>query len=242
MRACWEAVYRNLTESTRTLKAEQAFAQMKKRDGRLARFADPASLLSYLRREDTDLDAKDDVYAALVTAAQSGMAHARVATELAWLGLWPALDAIYRRKLAYFFSAPEELVSEIGSIFTFHLDRIDVDNVSRVASTVVRSVERDIMDARHRLWKRESRSRDLPSDEALTGEDERFVVARQELGELRQWLASVVGDDADMVIAVVVHGMSQQDLARELGTTYDAARKRFQRAIRCVRERFQGID
>ena len=176
MRARWESVYRSLMDSVRTLKAEKAFSRMRKRDDRIARFADTASLLSYLRREDTDLDTKDGVYAALITAAQSRTAYAAVATELVWLGLWPALDAVYKRKLRFFLAAPEELVSEIGDAFTLQLARFDVTSISRVASTIVRSVEREILDGRRRRWEREAQSRPLPSDDALTGDDERFSV------------------------------------------------------------------
>jgi DNA-directed RNA polymerase specialized sigma24 family protein len=49
---------------------------------------------------------------------------------------------------------------------------------------------------------------------------------------LRERLTRIVGDDADLVLGAVVYGVPQSLLGNQLGLTPDAARKRFQRALK----------
>ena len=116
MRASWEALHASLGQSVRTLEAERQFNEVKQRHGALRRFEDPASLLDHLHRKATgaDLDEKDAIYGALVRAVQAGRAGATLASSLIWLGLWPALDAIFRRRARLYPKRPEELISHLG--------------------------------------------------------------------------------------------------------------------------------
>lgn len=41
----------------------------------------------------------------------------------------------------------------------------------------------------------------------------------------------MIGDDADLVVAVVIVGESQREAAGRLGISHDAARKRYQRSM-----------
>src|SRR5438094_268135 len=139
MRAHWEALHESLMQAVRTLDAAQRFNEAKQRKRALARFADAISLLEYLTSKSGDLDEKDAIYAALVELVQVRGGEADVAMALAWLGLWPALDAIFRRRLRHFREASEELVSEIASCFTSQVQRADLSRISRVAATLTRN-------------------------------------------------------------------------------------------------------
>ena len=44
-------------------------------------------------------------------------------------------------------------------------------------------------------------------------------------------LAGMIGDDADLVVAVVIVGEGQREAASRLGISHDAARKRYQRSM-----------
>lgn len=170
---------------------------------------------------------------------------------LAWLGLWPALDAIFRRRLRHFREAPEELVSEIASCFTSQVQRADLSQISRVAATLTRNTERDVREGRRAAWAEQARSADLPGDRELGD-----PVPPPELSELglpadldpdekvaaiHALLVPIVGDDADLVIGAAIYGDSQHELADKLGITHEAARKRFQRALARLRPRFEGL-
>ena len=67
---------------------------------------DAISLLEYLNSTSGDLDEKDAIYAALIELVQARGEHAELAMALAWLGLWPALDAIFRQRLRHFRNVP----------------------------------------------------------------------------------------------------------------------------------------
>ncbi len=44
-------------------------------------------------------------------------------------------------------------------------------------------------------------------------------------------LAGAIGKDADLVVAVAIEGATQREAADLFGLTYEAARKRYQRAM-----------
>ena len=250
MRAHWEALHESLARAVRTLEAARQFNEARKRKQALARFADAISLLAYLTAKSGDLDEKDAIYAALIELVQERGGGADLAMSIAWLGLWPALDAIFRRRLRHF-RAPEELVSEIASCFTSQVQRADLSRISRVAATLTRNTERDVRDGRQATWAEEARRADLPEDRELGG-----PVPPPELSELglpadlgpeaevaaiRALLVPIVGDDTDLVIGAAIYGDSQHELADQLGITHEAARKRFQRALARLRVRFESL-
>lgn len=251
MRAHWEALHESLAQAVRTLDAARKFNEAKQRKRALARFADAISLLEYLTSKTGDLDEKDAICAALIDLVQTRGPHADLAMALAWLGLWPALDAIFRRRLRHFRDAPEELVSEIATCFTSQVQRADLSRISRVAATLTRNTERDVREGRRAAWADEARRADLPEDHELAD-----PVPPPELSELglpsdlapeaevaaiRALLVPIVGDDADLVIGAAIYGDSQHELADQLGITHEAARKRFQRALARLRARFQEL-
>ena len=266
MRATWEALKQSLVRSVGTLGAKFQFEEMKKRRKQLRRFADAGVLLGYLNDPGGDLDEKDAIYAALVEAAQARGPDAEVAAALVWLGLWPGLDRIYRRRLREFVAEPEALVSEIGARFAAALLGADLGRIRRVAATLVMNVERDVRDARKRAWAEDQQRADLPQereddagDDEATGDRREALVSPllrtrgvSELGQpprldadadveaLRELLAGIVGEDADLVLGATVYGLSQREVAERLGISHEAARTRFQRAVDRIRTHLEA--
>ena len=263
MRKTWEALQRSLVRSVGTLGAESLFEDMQKHRRPLRRFADAGALLAYLNHAGGDLDEKDAIYGSLVEAAQARGDAAELAVALVWLGLWPALDGIYRRRQRDFFGEPERLVTEIGARFTAGVHGADLGRLRRGAATLVRNVERDVREERKRAWAEDRRRAELPqeqdddpNDAEATGDRREALVSPllrtrgvSELGQpprlsadedveaLRDLLVGIVGDDADLVLGATVYGLSQREVGERLGISHDAARKRFQRAVERIRER-----
>ena len=77
--------------------------------------------------------------------------HHELVSGLLWLGLWPGLDAVYRRRQRNFRGQPEELIAELADVFTGIIERLDLEVVHRVAATLVRSTARDLIDRRRRV-------------------------------------------------------------------------------------------
>ena len=96
MRARWEALHAALDRSVRSLQAEQAFQQARQHPA-LARFDQPFEVVEYLASKGGDLDEKDRLLGVLVTLVQR-REHHELVSGLLWLGLWPGLDAVYRRR------------------------------------------------------------------------------------------------------------------------------------------------
>jgi len=266
MRSTWEALKQSLVRSVGTLGAKSQFKELKKRWMPLARFSDAEALLAYLNSTTGDLDEKDAIYAALVRLAQDRRDDAELAAAIAWLGLWPALDGIYRRRLRDFIGEPEALVSELGARFTLVLHGADLARVRRVAATLVRNVERDVREDRKRAWAEERRRADLPQesdhdpeDDDWTGDDRRVLVSpllrtrgvselglpprldpAEDIEALRDLLLDIVGEDADLVLGATVYGLTQREVGERLGLSHDATRKRYQRAIERIRQHLEA--
>ena len=262
MRARWEALHAALDRSVRSLQADQAFQQIKQRSA-LAAFDQPHEVVEYLANKGGDLDEKDRILGALVTLVQQ-REQPELASALLWLGLWPGLDAVYRRRQRNFRGQPEELIAELGDVFTTLVGRLDLEVVHRVAATLVRSTERDVVERRKRVWAEEPFRVDAEVFAPLRDHDDRIVVAGEadraarkaweaslvstplgitqglsfedDLDALRAWLEQVVGEDAELLLAVLVLDETQREAGQRLGLSHDAARKRFQRALARLRE------
>lgn len=258
MRASWEALHTGLDRSVRTLQADQAFQQAKQHHPALAGFDEPRKLVAHLTSKLGDLDEKDRILGTLVTLVQR-REHHDVASALLWLGLWPGLDAVYRRRLRHFVDQPDELVAELAEAFTELVERLDLAVVHRVAATLVRSTERDVMDRRKRRWadvnhRHEGEPneplRDLEGDIfsaswfdkaslqrwAASDHDLPSLSFDDDVAVLRAWLQPIVGADAELLLAVLVLDETQREAGERLGLTHEAARKRFQRALGRLRE------
>jgi hypothetical protein len=246
MRACWEALHASFVRSVTTLNADRSFRRARAEQTALARFESAAGLIEHLTSRSGNLDEKDAIYAVLVRAAQGRDAWAEVAKAILWCGLWPALDGIYRHRLRHFKAEPEELVEAISVAFTALVGRMDLGRVHRVAATLVRSTDRDLMDERRREWAerehRDARREENPPEpetEPLRDSDLGLPVGLSfdgELVALRARLLPIGGADTDLLLAVLVLDENQREAAERVGLTHEAARKRFQKAIARVRE------
>jgi len=258
MRASWEALHAGLDRSVRTLQADQAFQQAKQQHCALAAFDEPKKLVAHLTSKSGDLDEKDRVLGTLLRLVQR-REHHELAAALLWLGLWPGLDAVYRRRLRHFLDQPDELVAELAEAFTSLVERIDLDVVHRVAATLVRSTERDVMERRKRRWAEANHGlegelceplRDLDGDVVSASWFEKASLQRwaasggelpslsfeDDVAVLRAWLDPIVGVDAELLLAVLVLDETQREAGDRLGLSHEAARKRFQRALKRLRE------
>ena len=258
MRASWEALHAGLDRSVRTLQADQAFQQAKQLHPALAGFDEPKKLVAHLTSKAGDLDEKDRILGTLVTLVQR-REHHEAASALLWLGLWPGLDAVYRRRLRHFRDQPDELVAELAEAFTALVERLDLTAVHRVAATLVRSTERDVMDHRKRRWAEVNHGLEGEANEPLrdleggifsaswfdkaslqrwaaSDHDLPSLSFEEDVAVLRAWLEPIVGADAELLLAVLVLDETQREAGERLGLTHDAARKRFQRALGRLRE------
>jgi RNA polymerase sigma-70 factor (ECF subfamily) len=232
--------------SLQLIESRRRFETLQRSHSELRRFHDQAAVLDYFHARSGDLDDKDRLLAVLVAEVQAG--GRGIAMTMLWLALWPALDGIYRRLLRHFRERPDELVSAISERFTLAVLRADLTGIRRLAATLVRNVERDIRQDLRRVWAERSLRADLPDPDALgdvlaseSHGPSRFGLppgagVDAETAMLRELLARMVGADADLVVAVVVLGEGQDEAAGRLGIGHEAARKRFQRALRRIRE------
>jgi hypothetical protein len=119
MRARWEALHAALDRSVRTLQAEQSFQQARPSTPRSRGFDQRGEVVEYLASKGGDGDEKDRLLAVLVTIVQR-REHHELASGLLWLGLWPGLDAVYRRRQRNFRGQPDELIAELADVVHEH--------------------------------------------------------------------------------------------------------------------------
>lgn len=254
MRHIWQSLHTTLSNSIRTLTAARRFDALNGRYPALGRFADAQAVLDVLHEREGDPDVKDRILAVLVAAARSEDAEAEFAMTMLWLALWPALDAVHRRLSRHFRDAPDDLVSEIAGQFTIAVGRADVRRIRRVAATLVRNTERDIRARLRRSWQEQAAI--IPPDgdpSEQTGRVDaldRGAVHPSPLGVpagidfdrqadvIRDQLVRIVGPYADLVMAVAVFDEPQIRVADRLGISEAAGRKRYQRALRQLREEY----
>ena len=242
MRTCWEALHSSLVHSVDTLEAHQQFNDEKRRRPELRPFESPGALLDFLATDDDgDRDQKDRIYAGLVETVQAQEERATLAMALLFLGLWPALDRLYRRHLHHHPDIyrwhekrhdddPDKLVSEVWACFTTAVHRAELGRIRRVAVTLVKNTRRTIWDAQKRVWAEQGRSAELPADDALPEPESPrvagtpsdlgvlpWMTADEEIQRLRAVITEVVGADADLVIGKVLYGVTQREMAEQLG-------------------------
>ncbi len=228
---------------------------MKQTEPELDGFTDPADATGFLTARDGDRDRKDRILAALVRRSQRGE-NPDLVSALLWLGLWPGLDDIFRTYQGHFRDDPAEAVSAITAVFTDLVAGLDIEVVRRVACSLVLGTRRNLLRLLRREWR--SRERFVPTDPTGTEafdfaqdghrrDGASFQTGREptlhgwllpvterdaerSLARLHATLSMLVGADAELLLAVLVLEESQLEAAERLGLTYDAARKRLQRA------------
>jgi RNA polymerase sigma-70 factor (ECF subfamily) len=240
MSIAWHEIRDHLMQTSSTLHFQRNFDAINRTTKPIAQFRDPAAVLDVLHREGSTPDQKNLILAALVRIAQSTDAVvADCALTLMLLALWPGLDAIRRRSIWRKLGTRDEIMSDILARTTETIRGLDLDRVNRIAATVLRNVERDMIRARQRETERESTASDIEPDDVPAGQDWRQPAAEDAL--LQDDLRKLIGTDALLVIRVAIEGFSQAEVANKLGLSEDAARKRYQRAIRKLRDALQEI-
>jgi RNA polymerase sigma factor (sigma-70 family) len=233
----WHEIREHLTASTSTFGFQRSFDLLRRSQSALKPFGDPAALLNGLHRPDGDPGQNNMILIALIRAAQSDGRCADHALTLLLLALWPGLDGIRRRSLARRMGTAEDIASDLLARATEAIRTIHLGRVNWIAATVLRNIERDMIRTRQRDQARARLASDTDPDMVMDGGDSGIGAAGS--ARLEDAVREVLGDDAVIVIRVAVEGFTQAEAAVELGLTRDAARKRYQRAVRRLREALQ---
>lgn len=234
MPSSWHEFHQHLVQSSSTLNFQRGFATVRTCHRVLTRFADPAALLDHLHRGDAPADTKNTILARLIASAKSDDRAGDCALTLMLLALWPGLDGIFRRSRARRLGQVDELASEILARATTAIRGLDLTRVNCVAATILKNVERDVLRAHKRETGRQAVEDEFDTD--LHGGV--FEVSDPELepGKLLAELTRLIGVDADLVLRVVIDGYTQAEAGQQLGLSEPAARKRFQRALKRLRD------
>ncbi|MCP3104213.1 sigma-70 family RNA polymerase sigma factor [Myxococcus sp. K15C18031901] len=250
MRRRWEALGAGFRQYVESQQARHAFREAQASRPSLAGFATPMALVAFLNRRDEDAGARNSVFVTLVAMVQA-QEESELASALLWLGLWPALDAIHRRRLRCF-ESQDELVSALAAAFSVLVARVDLSRTQHVAAALVRGTERDVLREQHKALGEQRLHAPLETSSDADGyEDAASWLGPFELQthsydftleELRLWLHPRVGEDADLLVSVLVLEEDCAEAGARLGLAPAAARKRVQRALQRLRENEKEID
>ena len=236
MRATWPALHAQLVRSTQTLAFHRRFRAIRQAEPALARFSDPPALFDTLHGPEGDPEVRNTILRALVRRAQ---AEAEPATTLLLLALWPGLDARSRRLARHFRGESDVLASEITARTVAGILGLDLTRVNRIAATLIRNVERDIIGSLRKAGAEASRRSDIADQELRPPDRAPSVLGlpadldpEAAAARLVDRLRPAIGDDAHLVVAIAVVGEHQRDATEALGLGQEAGRKRYQRALK----------
>jgi len=240
MRSSWEALRAGLLRSIQGRDARATFDELRTRSEAFTRFDTPANLVAVVS-PDGDLDGRDPVLWALVAAARDRRTR-RLAQALLIVCLWPALDAMFRRRFLLFPDRPQDLASEIIARFTAEVHRVDARRVGCLTATLLRNTERNVVRARRAERKVAAKTTEVTPEAATVmpaesvPEPSQFGLAADQsdtdsVAALSKWLHGALGDDADLVVDAVFHRKRGPQIAASLGISHAAARKRLERAL-----------
>lgn len=227
-RRLWSQLRDELTGRIAERRAE--WSRLRRNANTLDRFDDPFALLAWFRDSSADLDLKDAAYRELLRSDERRDAASRsLARDVAWLGLWPALDRFVRRDVSGGLDAAA-VAADYTAAFLTVVERFESARVNRVAATVVRNTARTVADARAREALRPVPA--LASPLSFVAAD---VVTEFEVSVLRLELSHHVGDDADLILMSVVFGMTCEEIAARASLSAAAVNKRLLRAMHRLR-------
>jgi len=240
MTSTWHGIRDHLVRSSSTLEFQRNFQTIRGSTKALTPFRDPAALLDALHQSKAPSGRKNALLTALVAASQSEGAAADTALTVMLLALWPAFDAVRRRSLSRRLGTVEDITSEVLARATTAIRDLDLQRVTWIAATIQRNIERDMIRARKRevLWDREVAEEYRVTREGSVSD----APAAASKILLRNDLVELIGADAALVIRVAIDGFTQAEAAAELGIPMEAARKRYQRAMKRLRYAFEKID
>jgi len=239
MSFAWHEIRDHLMQSSTNLNFQRSFDAVRREQAALAAFRDPAALLDGLHRTPGDQGQKNVILSALVGAVQGDGPASDCALTVLLLALWPGLDAIRHRSIWRRLGTADEVASDVLARTTEAVRGLDLGRVNWIAATVLRNVERDMIRVRQRDQARESLASDIDPDDVPADQAGRQPAVED--AHLQDDLRKLIGDDALLVIRVAIEGFSQAEVAVELGLTEAAGRKRYQRAMRRLRDALEEI-
>jgi len=234
MSFAWHEIRDYLMHSSTTLSFQRAFDVMRRTQHPLVAFRDPAAVLDALHRGSGDPDQKNRILTALIKAAQAEDRSSDCALAIILLALWPGLDAVRRRLTWRRVGTAEDITADILARATETICRLDLARVTWIAATVLRNTERDMIRARQQEQAREYAASDVDPDDVRADETGRQVAP--EHMRLKTDIEKLIGADFFLIVRVAVQGFTQAEVAAELGISEEAARKRYQRAMRKLRD------
>lgn len=220
----------------RSIAAHRGWDCLRRLDSSLALFESPVALVEHLRAGGGDLDKKDSIYRALISARRAGGSAAMLARDLLWLGLWHPIGNAARRHMA---RCPdqEDVASDIAIVFLSLLERSDLRGIRRLAATLVLNTERRLKDRRLMAWQRIQLERvTVDSDTPLNVPAPPLADG---LAELVPVLLEIVGPDAALLLGWAVAGLTYQEVAARLRLSTRTVRRRIGRARVALR---RGMD
>lgn len=225
----WSTLHAGLCARISTRSFLQTWRGCVKGDPVLAKLGTPERVFGLLHGADAAPEQRNTVLAALVRLSQTP-GGGDVAQPVLLLALWPALDAI-RGRLRRHFDHPDELSAEIASRAAEQIGKLDLGRVNRIAATVQRNVKRDIVRALKREWATRAVSEVLDEDDPIGAPAD----PQRSVRNLTELLHDHVGEDAMLVTDVAILGYSLREVSENAGLSYEAGRKRYQRALARLR-------
>ncbi len=232
----WSGIRDDLARSTSTLQFQRHFRIIQAQHVVLGHYLDPPALLGALHGNQPDHASKNQILAALVTAAQNVGPASDPALTLLLLALWPGLDAVRNRCLRRRISVPDDVASDLLARVTELIRGLDLTRVNQIAATLLRNVERDLLRSVCRETARQQAGAPIEPDWIAAPPS--WAEQIQMRAELRRDLAALIGEDADLVLGVALDGASQIEIGAALSLTESAARKRYQRATEKIRAHY----
>lgn len=207
------------------------------------RFASWNDVVAFMRQGVSRDPEKDQVLLPIIQAhAEDGDPRWRT---LLLVIFWPALESISRRK-RHWGNDPDALWANIVWAFLRAVCRLDPSKrASRLAQKIVNDVFHGLHDDYRRGWRRAAREVATDPDE-LAGHDVEYAraaaaatlrleqEARIEALKAHRAAGRISDTDFLLLVGTQVYGRSLADCAHESGLTYEAAKKRQQRAIRAI--------
>ena len=231
MSLAWHEIHDHLMTVSSTFSFHRQFERFRSTYPGLSDFSDPAALLDHLHQVRVEPEVKNQLLRALLRVAQSDGPSADCALTLLLLVLWPGLDAVRQRSIRRRLGAPDEIASDVLARATEALRGLDLGRVNKIAATILRNIERDMIRARQR---EQAFASDLDIDDLVAWPANEEGAIPDLLW--RRDLSRLLGEDASLVCAVAMYGFTQAEVAVVLGLSVDATRKRYQRALRRLRK------
>jgi DNA-directed RNA polymerase specialized sigma24 family protein len=245
MRSHWEALRAGLVRSLETSETTDAFEELRSRSPHFDGVPSAAFLAASLSAGGS-LGARDPALWALIEAARDRRVG-RLAQTILLVCFWPALDAIFRRRFNLFPRRQHELSVELVDCFIMELQRADVRRVSCLSATLLRNTDRNLVRRRARERALAAKATAVTPNVAVVEPPEPVAspfglgveqTDTETIAVLTTWLRNAIGTDSVVVAAAVFGGKTCPEIARSLGISHAAARKRLCRALARARVAF----